>query len=57
MPADPDLLAEYFTLHHFAHFITADLTVVDLIRDATDVPTLTYDVVASSGRPECYVPS
>jgi adenosine deaminase len=47
VPADPDLLAEYFTFTDFAHFITVYLTVVDLIRDATDVSMLTYDVARS----------
>jgi adenosine deaminase/aminodeoxyfutalosine deaminase len=44
VPADPDLLAEYFTFTDFAHFIEVYLSVVDLIRDAEDVWTLTYDV-------------
>jgi adenosine deaminase/aminodeoxyfutalosine deaminase len=44
VPADPDLLAEYFTFTDFAHFITVYLSVVDLIRDAEDVWTLTYEV-------------
>jgi hypothetical protein len=47
VPADPDLLAEYFTFTDFAHFITVYLTVVDLIRDAADVSMLTYDVARS----------
>jgi adenosine deaminase len=47
VPADPDLLAEYFTFTNFAHFITVYLTVVDLMRDATDVSMLTYDVAPS----------
>ncbi|HET6876753.1 MAG TPA: adenosine deaminase [Jatrophihabitans sp.] len=44
VPADPELLAEYFTFTDFAHFITVYLSVVDLIRDAEDVWTLTYEV-------------
>jgi adenosine deaminase/aminodeoxyfutalosine deaminase len=44
VPADPDLLAEYFDFTDFAHFITVYLSVVDLIRDAEDVWTLTYEV-------------
>jgi adenosine deaminase/aminodeoxyfutalosine deaminase len=44
VPADPDLLAEYFVFSDFAHFITVYLSVVDLIRDAEDVWTLTYEV-------------
>ena len=34
MPADPELLADYFTFTDFAHFIEVYLSVVDLIRDA-----------------------
>ena len=44
VPADPDKLAEYFTFTDFAHFIDVYLSVVDLIRDAEDVWTLTYDI-------------
>jgi len=44
VPADPQLLADYFTFTDFAHFIEVYLSVVDLIRDADDVWTLTYDV-------------
>jgi adenosine deaminase/aminodeoxyfutalosine deaminase len=44
VPADPDKLAEYFTFTDFAHFIEVYLTVVDLIRTAEDVWTLTYEV-------------
>lgn len=44
VPADPDLLADYFTFTDFAHFITVYLSVVDLIRDPADVFTLTYEV-------------
>ncbi|GLW35866.1 adenosine deaminase [Actinoplanes regularis] len=46
VPADPALLAEYFTFTDFAHFIKVYLSVVDLIRDAEDVATLTYDIGA-----------
>ena len=46
VPADPQALAEYFTFTDFAHFIEVYLTVVDLIRDAEDVATLTYDIGA-----------
>jgi aminodeoxyfutalosine deaminase len=46
VPADPALLADYFTFTDFAHFIEVYLTVVDLIRDAEDVATLTYDLGA-----------
>jgi adenosine deaminase len=44
VPADPELLSEYFVFSDFAHFITVYLSVVDLIRDAEDVWTLTYEV-------------
>jgi aminodeoxyfutalosine deaminase len=44
VPSDPQLLAEYFTFTDFAHFIQVYLSVVDLIRDADDVSTLTYEV-------------
>jgi adenosine deaminase len=44
VPPDPALLAEYFTFTDFAHFIDVYLSVVDLIRDAEDVWTLTYDI-------------
>jgi aminodeoxyfutalosine deaminase len=44
VPADPELLAEYFTFTDFRHFIEVYLSVVDLIRDAEDIRTLTYGV-------------
>ncbi|MDI1462362.1 adenosine deaminase [Catellatospora sp. KI3] len=44
VPADPALLADYFTFTDFAHFIQVYLSVVDLIRDAEDVRTLTYGI-------------
>lgn len=44
VPADVERLAEYFTFSDFAHFIQVYLSVVDLIRDAEDVRTLTYEV-------------
>ncbi|MBE7190143.1 adenosine deaminase [Jatrophihabitans endophyticus] len=44
VPADPELLADYFTFTDFAHFIRVYLSVVDLIRDAEDVRTLTYEI-------------
>ena len=46
VPADPELLASYFQFTDFAHFIEVYLSVVDLIRDADDVATLTYDIAA-----------
>ena len=44
VPTDPQLLAEYFTFTDFRHFIEVYLSVVDLIRDAEDIWTLTYEV-------------
>ncbi|GGJ86123.1 aminodeoxyfutalosine deaminase [Pilimelia anulata] len=44
VPADPALLADYFAFRDFAHFVQVYLSVVDLIRDAEDVRTLTYEV-------------
>jgi adenosine deaminase len=44
VPADADRLAEYFTFTDFAHFIEVYLSVVDLIRDAEDIWTLTYEI-------------
>ncbi|MFJ6216461.1 adenosine deaminase [Streptomyces sp. NPDC092296] len=50
VPADPELLAEYFTFRDFAHFIEVYLSVVDLIRDADDVRALTYGVAEDMAR-------
>ena len=44
VPADPELLADYFTFTDFAHFIEVYLSVVDLIRDPEDIWTLTYEI-------------
>ncbi|WP_293786156.1 adenosine deaminase [uncultured Aeromicrobium sp.] len=44
VPADPQRLAEYFTFTDFAHFIEVYLSVVDLVRTAEDVWTLTHEV-------------
>lgn len=44
VPTDPALLADYFRFTDFAHFIEVYISVVDLIRDATDIHDLTYDV-------------
>ncbi|MCP2322457.1 aminodeoxyfutalosine deaminase [Hamadaea flava] len=46
VPADADKLAEYFTFTDFAHFVQVYLSVVDLIRDAEDVRTLTAGIAA-----------
>lgn len=50
VPADPELLQEYFTFTDFAHFVTIYLSVVDLIRDAEDVRILTYEVARELAR-------
>jgi aminodeoxyfutalosine deaminase len=44
VPADPELLAEFFTFRDFNHFIEVYLAVVDLITDAADIRMLTYEV-------------
>jgi aminodeoxyfutalosine deaminase len=44
VPTDVDQLAEYFTFRDFGHFIQVYLSVVDLIEDAEDVRTLTYEI-------------
>jgi adenosine deaminase len=44
VPADPDLLADYFAFRDFAHFVEVYLSVVDLVRDADDVRMLTYEI-------------
>src|SRR4051812_33852964 len=46
VPADPELLAEYFTFTDFRHFIDVYLSVVDLIRNPEDIWTLPYDTAA-----------
>src|SRR5688500_19750227 len=50
VPADAELLAQYFTFTDFRHFIEVYLTVVDLIRDAEDVRMLTYEIARSEER-------
>ena len=44
VPADEALLTDYFTFTDFRHFVEVYLSVVDLIRDAEDIWTLTYEV-------------
>jgi adenosine deaminase len=44
VPADPALLANYFTFTDFGHFVEVYLSVVDLVRDAEDLWTLTYEI-------------
>jgi aminodeoxyfutalosine deaminase len=50
VPADPAALADYFAFRDFRHFIDVYLSVVDLIRDAEDVRTLTYEIGRELGR-------
>ena len=44
VPADPELLAQYFTFTDFQHFIELYLSVVDLIRTPEDIRDLTFGV-------------
>lgn len=44
VPADPEALVDYFEFRDFAHFIEVYLSVVDLIRDPTDVWILTHEI-------------
>ena len=44
VPTDREALARYFTFTDFGHFIEIYLSVADLIRDPTDVWTLTHQV-------------
>ncbi|MDP9116490.1 MAG: adenosine deaminase [Actinomycetota bacterium] len=44
VPADEQLLGDYFSFTDFAHFIVVYLSVVDLIRDVDDLWTLTYEI-------------
>lgn len=50
VPADPDVLAEYFAFRDFAHFVEIYLSIVDLIRDPEDVRLLTYEVARDLAR-------
>ncbi|AEW96829.1 MULTISPECIES: adenosine deaminase [Streptomycetaceae] len=50
VPADPEVLADYFTFRDFAHFIEVYLSVVDLIRTPEDVRLLTYEVARDMAR-------
>ncbi|MFI9273660.1 adenosine deaminase [Kitasatospora sp. NPDC052896] len=50
VPADPEALADYFSFTDFAHFIEVYLSVVDLVRDAEDVRSLTYGVAEDMAR-------
>ena len=50
VPADPALLADYFTFRDFDHFIEVYVSVVDLVRDAEDVRVLTYGVAEDMAR-------
>ncbi|WDZ82243.1 adenosine deaminase [Micromonospora cathayae] len=50
VPADPEALARYFEFRDFAHFIEIYLSVVDLVRDDTDVWLLTHEVARELAR-------
>jgi aminodeoxyfutalosine deaminase len=50
VPADPAALADYFAFRDFGHFVEVYLSVVDLIRDADDVWTLTHEVARELAR-------
>ncbi|WP_422774395.1 adenosine deaminase [Plantactinospora sp. WMMC1484] len=50
VPADPEALASYFEFRDFAHFVEIYLSVVDLIRDETDVRLLTFEVARELAR-------
>ncbi|WBB81440.1 adenosine deaminase [Micromonospora sp. WMMD882] len=50
VPTDPAALAAYFEFRDFAHFIEVYLSVVDLIRDDTDVWLLTHEVARELAR-------
>jgi aminodeoxyfutalosine deaminase len=50
VPADPELLKDYFTFTDFGHFVTVYLSVVDLIRDAEDVRILTFEIARELAR-------
>jgi aminodeoxyfutalosine deaminase len=44
VPADPDLLRDFFEFTDFAHFVEVYLAVVDLVREPEDIRLLTYEV-------------
>ncbi|MCZ7419781.1 MULTISPECIES: adenosine deaminase [unclassified Micromonospora] len=50
VPADPQLLADYFVFRDFAHFVELYLSVVDLVRDPDDVWILTHEVARELAR-------
>ncbi|ROO89358.1 aminodeoxyfutalosine deaminase [Actinocorallia herbida] len=50
VPADPDLLRDFFDFRDFAHFIEVYVAVVDLLRDAEDIRALTYGVARDMAR-------
>ncbi|GIG92574.1 adenosine deaminase [Plantactinospora endophytica] len=50
VPADPEALASYFEFRDFAHFVEIYLSVVDLIRDQSDVRLLTFEVARELAR-------
>lgn len=50
VPADPEAIADYFAFRDFAHFVEVYLSVVDLIRDQTDVWILTHEIARELAR-------
>ncbi|MFE6649696.1 adenosine deaminase [Nocardioides sp. NPDC057772] len=44
VPADVELLKDYFTFSDFAHFVEVYLSVVDLVRTPEDIRYLTYEI-------------
>lgn len=44
VPADVELLRDYFTFSDFAHFVEVYLSVVDLVRTQEDIRYLTYEI-------------
>jgi aminodeoxyfutalosine deaminase len=50
VPSDPAALADYFTFTDFAHFVELYLSVVDLVRTAEDIWTLTHGIAEELAR-------
>ena len=44
VPADVELLRDYFTFSDFSHFVEVYLSVVDLVRTPEDIRYLTYEI-------------
>lgn len=50
VPADPELLKDFFTFTDFGHFVEVYLSVVDLLRTPEDIWTLTYEVAGELAK-------